>query len=64
MKPHMIFEVVLLALLAFVTLAAYACCVVAGRCSRIEEQRDNTAKTTPPIVGKGGEKDGRFNDIL
>lgn len=64
MKPHMIFEIVLLILLAFVTLAAYACCVVAGKCSRIEEQRDNTAKSTPPMIGKGGNNDGYFNDTL
>lgn len=111
MKPHIIVEIVLLIFCTVTVIAAYACCVVAGRCSRMEEkeeekeeiklplyprkvnkpfrsvwvdeeykeigdaisadkiqfitcQFDSTAKTTPPIVGKGGEKDGRNDDIL
>ena len=63
MTRHMIVEFVLLIFCTVTVVAAYACCVVAGRCSRIEEKAV-TAKTTPPIVGKGGEKDGHYDDIL
>lgn len=31
MKPHMIFEIILLSLLALCAVTAYACCVMAGR---------------------------------
>lgn len=37
--------------------------VVAGRCSRMEEKAA-TAKTTPPMIGKGGNSDGYNDDIL
>ena len=63
MIRHMIVEIVLLIFCTITVVAAYACCVVASKCSRIEE-KTATAKTTPPIVGKGGEKDGRNDDIL
>ena len=104
MSRHMIVEIALLILCTISLVAAYACCVISGKCSRTEEKKklrkeqeeilkglydnpdwmknlkadsisadkilvtewrfDPTAKTTPPIVGKGGEKDGRINDIL
>lgn len=37
--------------------------MVAGRCSGMEEKAV-TAKTTPPMIGKGGNNDGYFNDTL
>lgn len=63
MTRHMIVEFVLLIFCTVTVVAAYACCVVAGRCSRIEEKAA-TAKTTPPMIGKGGNNDGYFNDTL
>lgn len=63
MTRHMIVEIILLIFCTVTIVAAYVCCVVAGRCSGIEEKAV-TAKSTPPIVGKGGEKDGHINDIL
>lgn len=63
MTRHMIVEIILLIFCTVTVVAAYACCVVAGRCSEIEE-KTATAKTTPPMIGKGGNNDGYFNDTL
>jgi len=63
MTRHMIVEIVLLIFCTMTVIAAYACCVVAGECSRMEEKAA-TAKSTPPMIGKGGNNDGYFNDTL
>ena len=46
MTRHMIVEIILLIFCAVTVIAAYACCVVAGRCSRMEERREKCQENT------------------
>ena len=40
MTRHMIVEIILLIFCTITVVAAYACCVVAGRFSRMEEKKE------------------------
>ena len=40
MTRHMIVEIVLLILCTISLVSAYACCVISGKCSRMEEKKE------------------------
>lgn len=49
MTRHMIVEIILLIFCTMTVIAAYACCVVAGRCSRMEEKSSYPHKVNKPF---------------
>ena len=66
MTRHMIVEIILLIFCAVTIIAAYACCVVAGRCSRMEEKGEIKLSSYPRKVNKPFRSvwvDDEYNEI-